>query len=66
MSWKGHCKNALFALALTGLIAPQAEAIEEVDDDLTLTGLRLIYERNEHGALSKAPPPPSSPPGADA
>ena len=28
MSWKGHCKNALFALALTSLIAPQAEAIE--------------------------------------
>ena len=28
MSWKGHCKNALFALALASLIAPQAEAIE--------------------------------------
>jgi hypothetical protein len=28
MSWKGHCKSALFALALTGLIAPQAGAIE--------------------------------------
>ena len=28
MSWKRHCKNALFALALTSLIAPQAEAIE--------------------------------------
>ena len=33
---------------LARLIAPQTEAIEEVDDDLTLTGLRLIYERNEH------------------
>jgi type III pantothenate kinase len=42
---------------LARLIAPQTEAIEEVDDDLTLTGLRLIHERNEHGAgHSKAPP----------
>ncbi len=31
---------------LARLIAPQTEAIEEVDDNLTLTGLRLIYERN--------------------
>jgi hypothetical protein len=28
MSWKSHCKNALFALALASLVAPQAEAIE--------------------------------------
>jgi hypothetical protein len=28
MNWKGHLKNALFALALAGLIAPQAQAIE--------------------------------------
>ncbi len=28
MNWKGHFKNALFALALASLIAPQAEAIE--------------------------------------
>ncbi|MGK3997449.1 type III pantothenate kinase [Sorangium sp. So ce1024] len=33
---------------LAGLIAPQTESIEVVDDDLTLTGLRLIYERNAH------------------
>jgi len=31
---------------LARLIAPQTEAIEEVNDDLTLTGLRLIFERN--------------------
>src|SRR5580692_5843087 len=42
---------------LARLIAPETETIETVDDDLTLTGLRLIYERNEH-PLSKAPPPP--------
>jgi type III pantothenate kinase len=33
---------------LARLIAPQTEVIEEVNDDLTLTGLRLIFERNDH------------------
>jgi type III pantothenate kinase len=42
---------------LARLIAPQTESIELVDDDLTLTGLRLIHERNGPGS-SKAPPPP--------
>src|SRR6185369_4328729 len=42
---------------LARLIAPQTEAIEEVDDNLTLTGLRLIFERNAHAEGSKAPPP---------
>ena len=32
---------------LARLIAPETESIEEVDDSLTLTGLRLIYERNQ-------------------
>lgn len=32
---------------LARLIAPQTQAIEAVDDDLTLTGLRILYERNE-------------------
>lgn len=45
---------------LARLIAPQTESIEEVDDDLTLSGLRLLYERNaagrEHRAPSEAPP----------
>ncbi|AKT42592.1 type III pantothenate kinase [Chondromyces crocatus] len=46
---------------LARLIAPQTESIETVDDDLTLTGLRLLYERNiasregRHG--SEVPPP---------
>ncbi len=31
---------------LAKLIAPQTEAIEEVDNDLTLTGLRILFERN--------------------
>lgn len=31
---------------LANLIAPETESIEHVDDHLTLTGLRLIYERN--------------------
>ncbi|MBI4705568.1 MAG: type III pantothenate kinase [Deltaproteobacteria bacterium] len=33
---------------LARLIAPDTESIEHVDDDLTLTGLRLVYERNRH------------------
>ena len=47
---------------LARLIVPQTDAVEHIDDDLTLTGLRLIFERNEHrhdhvpGASS---PPPS-------
>jgi type III pantothenate kinase len=31
---------------LAGAIVPFAELIDEVDDLLTLTGLRLLYERN--------------------
>ena len=37
---------------LARLIAPQTEAIEEVDDNLTLTGLRIIFERNTPERLS--------------
>ncbi len=42
---------------LARLIAPQTEAIEEVDDDLTLTGLRLIFERNERERAAASRPP---------
>jgi type III pantothenate kinase len=31
---------------LARLIGPETESIETIDDDLTLTGLRLLYERN--------------------
>jgi type III pantothenate kinase len=31
---------------LAHAVAPFAETIEEIDDLLTLTGLRIIYERN--------------------
>ena len=31
---------------LAGLIAPESETIEENDPDLTLEGLRILYERN--------------------
>jgi type III pantothenate kinase len=31
---------------LSRLVVPYSEEIEEVDDLLTLTGLRLLYERN--------------------
>jgi type III pantothenate kinase len=53
----GYPLRVIATGGLARLIAPQTEAIEEVDDDLTLTGLRLIHERNEHVAgHSKAPP----------
>ena len=34
---------------LARLIAPGSEFLNEIDDMLTLTGLRLIYERNRGG-----------------
>ncbi len=34
---------------LAPLIAPETDSIEYVDEHLTLTGLRLVYERNRHG-----------------
>lgn len=48
---------------LARLIAPQTESIEVVDDDLTLTGLRLLHERN-HERTGRAGPsdvPPTVP-----
>jgi type III pantothenate kinase len=39
-----------FCLATGGLadvIAPETDAIEAVDRDLTLTGLRMVWERNQ-------------------
>jgi type III pantothenate kinase len=41
---------------LASLIGKQTEAIEEVDHDLTLTGLRIIHERNAS--------PPGAPPSS--
>lgn len=34
---------------LAGVIAPETRAIEAVEPDLTLTGLRMVWERNQNG-----------------
>ena len=60
----GYACRVVATGGLARLIAPQTEAIEEVDDDLTLTGLRLIYERNEPGAARAGSTAPSAPPDA--
>jgi type III pantothenate kinase len=39
---------------LARLIAPETEAIEHTDANLTLTGLRLIYERNTAALASRS------------
>ena len=39
---------------LAGPIVPHCEEIDEVDDLLTLTGLRLLWERNRDGGVTEA------------
>jgi type III pantothenate kinase len=34
---------------LANLIAPLSNTIDEIDDELTLVGLRLLFERNRIG-----------------
>jgi type III pantothenate kinase len=51
----GHPCRVIATGGLARLIAPQTEAIEEIDDNLTLTGLRQIFELNEPGALKPSP-----------
>jgi type III pantothenate kinase len=42
----GYPCRVLATGGLAKLIAPETSSIEEVDDNLTLTGLRILYERN--------------------
>jgi type III pantothenate kinase len=42
----GERTSVIATGGLAGLVVPYTEEIEEVDDLLTLTGLRLLYERN--------------------
>ncbi len=42
----GYACAVLATGGLASLIAPLTRTVQEVDDVLTLTGLRLLYERN--------------------
>src|ERR1700756_598566 len=40
---------------LAGLVVPYSEEIDLIDDELTLTGLRLLHERNSYRLLAIVP-----------
>ena len=42
----GERAHAIATGGLAGLVVPYAEELQEVDDLLTLTGLRLLHEKN--------------------
>jgi type III pantothenate kinase len=46
----GRRAQAIATGGLAQLVVPYSEEIEEIDDLLTLTGLRLLYERNRASA----------------
>ena len=43
----GHPCEVIATGGLARLIAPLSKTIKEVDDELTLSGLRILYERNQ-------------------
>jgi type III pantothenate kinase len=42
----GERPRSIATGGLAGLVVPYSEELDEVDDLLTLTGLRLLYEKN--------------------
>jgi type III pantothenate kinase len=53
----GYTCRVIATGGLAGLIAAQTETIEAVDDNLTLTGLRLIFDRNIAPVAAGSSPP---------
>jgi len=51
----GHPSHVVATGGLARVIAPLSRTVKEVDDELTLTGLRILHERND-----KSAPPPTS------
>jgi type III pantothenate kinase len=37
---------------LASVVAPESKEIQHVDDELTLRGMRMVWERNQRGAAS--------------
>lgn len=44
----GHPCHVMATGGLAGVIAPLSRTVREVDDELTLTGLRILFERNKN------------------
>jgi type III pantothenate kinase len=60
----GYKSHVVATGGLAQLIAPECTSINVVDDNLTLTGLRLVFERNAAAAAQPCGPRSCAPPQA--